>query len=86
MQEPVLVLNANFEPINVCSMRNEPGLRRSEVFIIDLPLKPEFVPLKIPMKGTVEQSPCGGNCAECERHQENICIGCPGTKWYSLKE
>jgi 5-methylcytosine-specific restriction endonuclease McrA len=30
MQEPVLVLNANFEPINVCSMRRAIGLILSE--------------------------------------------------------
>jgi 5-methylcytosine-specific restriction endonuclease McrA len=30
MQEPVLVLNANFEPINVCSMRRAIGLILTE--------------------------------------------------------
>ena len=30
MQEPVLVLNANFEPINVCSMRRAVGLILAE--------------------------------------------------------
>jgi 5-methylcytosine-specific restriction endonuclease McrA len=30
MQEPVLVLNANFEPINVCSMRRAIGLILAE--------------------------------------------------------
>jgi 5-methylcytosine-specific restriction endonuclease McrA len=30
MQEPVLVLNANFEPINVCSMRRAIGLILSD--------------------------------------------------------
>lgn len=72
--------------INVCSMRNEPGLRRSEVFIIDLPLKPEFIPLKIPLEGDAEQTPCEGNCAECDRYQGDICIGCPGTKWYGFNK
>ncbi len=72
--------------INVCSMRNEPGLRRSEVFIIDLPLKPEFLNLQIPLKGELKEAQCGSNCEECERHQEKICVGCPGTKWYGLNK
>jgi len=30
MQEPVLVLNANFEPINICSMRRAGGLIQTD--------------------------------------------------------
>ncbi|MHA1652064.1 MAG: AsnC family transcriptional regulator [Candidatus Helarchaeota archaeon] len=68
--------------INVCSMRNEPGLRRSDVFIIDIPLRPEFIPFKIPMKGDLEHSHCGMDCHDCERYIHDKCKGCPGSKWY----
>ncbi|MFX1296021.1 MAG: AsnC family transcriptional regulator [Promethearchaeota archaeon] len=71
--------------INVCSMRNEPGLRRSDVFIIDISLKPQFIPFRLPIKGEDEISPCKANCGQCERHSEYKCDGCPGTKWYGLK-
>ena len=68
--------------INVCSIRNEPGLRRSDVFIIDIPVKPQYIPFKIPMEGETDVSPCGTNCEQCERLIKNACTGCPGTKWY----
>ncbi|NVM52665.1 MAG: AsnC family transcriptional regulator [Candidatus Helarchaeota archaeon] len=71
--------------INVCSMRNEPGLRRSDVFMIDIPLKPQFIPFKLPIKGEAEISPCNASCEQCERHRGNKCTGCPGTKWYGLE-
>ncbi|MHA1132248.1 MAG: Lrp/AsnC family transcriptional regulator [Candidatus Helarchaeota archaeon] len=68
--------------INVCSMRNEPGLRRSDVFIVDIPLRPKFVPYDIPIGNDNEKSPCGMNCGTCERYIENKCLGCPSTRWY----
>ncbi len=68
--------------INVCSMRNEPGLRRTEIFMVDLPLKPQFIPFKIPNKGDSEICNCGNDCKGCERYGEKSCFGCPGTKWY----
>ncbi|NVM31277.1 MAG: AsnC family transcriptional regulator [Candidatus Helarchaeota archaeon] len=70
--------------INVCSMRNEPGLRRSEVSIIDIPLRPEFIPFKMPIGDDKELAPCGTNCKDCERLTEKKCLGCPTTKWYGL--
>ncbi|MFX1295448.1 MAG: hypothetical protein ACFFD2_11450 [Promethearchaeota archaeon] len=69
--------------INVCSMRSEPGLRRSDVFIIDIPLKPQYIPFKIPMEGEAEVGKCGTKCEQCERYLNNACVGCPGTKWYA---
>lgn len=68
--------------INVCSMRNEPGLRRSDVSIIDIPIMPQFVPFSIPVKGDNEISICGSNCGDCERYKDAKCVGCPQTKWY----
>ena len=70
--------------INVCSMRNEPGLRRSDVFIIDIPLRPDFIPFNIPIDNAKEYAVCGQSCETCERRVENKCAGCPGTKWYNL--
>ena len=70
--------------INVCSMRNEPGLRRSDVFIIDIPVKPQFVPMSLLLRNDKDQSPCGTNCNICERYASKKCAGCPGTKWYNL--
>lgn len=68
--------------INVCSMRNEPGLRRSDVFIIDLPIAPEYIPIKIPIQGDKPRCSCGRTCESCERYVNDQCLGCPGTKWY----
>jgi DNA-binding Lrp family transcriptional regulator len=68
--------------INVCSMRNEPGLRRSDVHIIDLPLKPEYVPFTMPIESTQEITNCGANCELCDRYIQKKCCGCPSTKWY----
>ncbi len=71
--------------INVCSMRNEPGLRRSDVAIIDIPIRPQFIPFKIPIGKSEEPASCGRSCENCERLKENKCLGCPTTKWYELK-
>jgi Lrp/AsnC family leucine-responsive transcriptional regulator len=70
--------------INVCSMRNEPGLRRSDVFIIDIPLRPEFIPFTIPVGGDEPETPCGINCETCERYIQRKCVGCPSSSWYRL--
>ncbi|HUY00813.1 MAG TPA: AsnC family transcriptional regulator [Candidatus Deferrimicrobium sp.] len=71
--------------INVCSVRNEPGLRRSDVFIVDIPLNPQFVPLQIPIKNENTKTSCSRSCDVCERYNEGKCAGCPGTKWYNLE-
>ncbi len=76
--------------IGTCSMRTEPGVRKSETWFGNAPIYPEFMPLDLAPKSTGSAiSPCGRNCADCKRYLADKCLGCPqstvyrGTLWAS---
>lgn len=71
--------------INVCSFRNHPAVRRSEVYICDSPILPQFFNLPIIMENNKEISQCGINCIECEKFKNEKCVGCPGTIHYKFE-
>jgi DNA-binding Lrp family transcriptional regulator len=67
--------------IGICSLRVQKGVRRSEVYIGDLPTYPKFLPMRI----TAERkacAPCGARCSACENFKNKQCLGCPATKSY----
>ncbi len=68
--------------INVCSFRNHASVRRSEVYICDSPILPEFFNLPIFLENDHEITPCGINCKECQKFIEEKCVGCPSSKHY----
>jgi Lrp/AsnC family transcriptional regulator for asnA, asnC and gidA len=68
--------------IEVCSVRAQKGIRRSEAMIGEAPVIPKYLPIKIVANKEDEDAPCGINCGKCMRYQEKKCLGCPATKYY----
>ena len=68
--------------IEVCSVRAQKGIRRSEAIIGEAPVIPKYLPIKIVANKEDEDAPCGINCGKCLRHREKKCLGCPATKYY----
>ncbi len=69
--------------LGVCSIRVHEGVRRSEVFIGDLPVFPRFLPIRISTGKKEEKCPCGANCETCIGLKDDKCYGCPLTLQYS---
>ncbi len=67
--------------LDSCSIRTREGVRRSEVCVGEL-LHPEYLSIPITSSSALEISPCGLDCSECKRYQENKCLGCPATRRY----
>ncbi|MGQ4911704.1 MAG: Lrp/AsnC family transcriptional regulator [Candidatus Thorarchaeota archaeon] len=69
--------------IGTCSMRTEEGVRRSESWFGNAPIKPEFLEINLAphhTKGSI--TPCERDCTTCRRYVENKCVGCPPTTSY----
>ena len=69
--------------IGTCSMRTEPGVRRSESWFGNAPVAPKYLPLNLApgaLGGSV--SPCGRDCVTCKRYKADKCVGCPPTEAY----
>lgn len=72
-------LNAILE---VCSIRSQKGIRRSEAIVGEAPTVPKYLPIKIFATREREVAPCGIHCGECPRFKGQKCLGCPATKYY----
>ncbi len=68
--------------VEVCSVRAQKGIRRSEVTIGEAPVVPKYLPIKIISNKEEEDAPCGINCGKCLRYKNQKCLGCPATKYY----
>jgi DNA-binding Lrp family transcriptional regulator len=68
--------------IGVCSLRVQPGIRRSEVHIGSLPIYPRFLPIRVTPQKKAEIAPCGAKCNRCESFKSKRCLGCPATRFY----
>ncbi len=68
--------------VEVCSVRAQKGIRRSEVTIGEAPVIPKYLPIKIISNKEAEDAPCGINCGKCARYQNEKCLACPATKYY----
>ncbi|MBN2228730.1 MAG: Lrp/AsnC family transcriptional regulator [Candidatus Thorarchaeota archaeon] len=69
--------------IGTCSMRNEPGVRKSESWFGNAPLIPKYLPIDLaprPSGDTV--APCKMDCGTCKRYVSDKCVGCPNTTTY----
>ncbi len=72
--------------IGTCSMRTEPGVRRSESWFGNAPIEPKFLQINL-APGTLGSSvsPCGRDCGACKRYMAEKCVGCPPTEVYRGK-
>lgn len=69
--------------IGTCSMRTEPGVRRSESWFGNAPIAPKYLQVNLApgsLGGSI--SPCGRDCATCKRFKADKCVGCPPTEVY----
>ena len=72
--------------IGTCSMRTEPGVRRSESWFGNAPTFPKFLPLDLAPENTgTATATCGRNCGTCKRYIAEKCLGCPSTSLYKGK-
>ncbi|MFX1580247.1 MAG: Lrp/AsnC family transcriptional regulator, partial [Promethearchaeota archaeon] len=72
--------------IGTCSMRTEPGVRRSESWFGNAPVSPKFLQMDLaPDPSGNSVSPCGRNCGTCKRYIAEKCVGCPPTSVYRGK-
>lgn len=68
--------------VEVCSLRAQKGIRRSEVTIAEAPIIPKYLPIKVVATKESEVAPCGINCGKCLRYENKKCLACPATKYY----
>ncbi|MBS3815387.1 MAG: AsnC family transcriptional regulator [Hadesarchaea archaeon] len=66
-----------------CAIRTHPGIRRSEINIGEVPVRPENIQYTPPLKNK-NTAPCGEKCDKCQRYLEEKCLGCPSTRHYRL--
>lgn len=72
--------------IGTCSMRTEPGVRRSESWFGNAPISPQFLEIDLaPSAMGKSTSPCGRDCGACKRYKAEKCVGCPPTSVYQGK-
>ncbi|MHA2189519.1 MAG: Lrp/AsnC family transcriptional regulator [Candidatus Thorarchaeota archaeon] len=69
--------------LGTCSMRTDPGVRRSETWFGNSPTTPKYVNLDLaPKRGKAGKSPCGIDCSSCRRYEVNKCVACPASPVY----
>ena len=66
-----------------CSIRSQPGVRRSEFYPIGEVYFSPYLPIRFELWGmNLERAPCGVDCGVCERYRDRRCRGCPSTRLY----
>lgn len=68
--------------LGTCCLRTSEGVRRSSVEIGKPPRYPKFLPIRITGNKLKRKTPCGLECRKCGRYSEEICLGCPATRYY----
>ena len=69
--------------IGTCSMRTEPGVRKSESWFGNAPVAPKYLQVNLaPNISGSSVSPCGRDCGACKRYKAEKCVGCPPTEVY----
>ena len=69
--------------IGTCSMRTEPGVRRSESWFGNAPVAPKYLQVDLaPGASSSGIAPCGRDCRSCKRYKAEKCVGCPPTSAY----
>ncbi len=72
--------------LGTCSMRTEPGVRKSESWFGNAPLMPQYLMIDInPQQTGDTAAPCKMDCKTCKRFTTDKCVGCPSTTTYKGK-
>jgi DNA-binding Lrp family transcriptional regulator len=69
--------------VEKCSLRSNPGVRRSEFYPISENEFAQFLQIRayLAHKGK-DKAPCKVDCCTCSRYAEKKCVGCPSTVHY----
>jgi Lrp/AsnC family leucine-responsive transcriptional regulator len=69
--------------IGTCSIRTEPGVRKSESWFGNAPLMPQYLAVNLNPEQTGDSAgPCKMDCQRCNRYAVDKCVGCPCTTTY----
>ncbi len=69
--------------MGTCSMRTEPGVRKSESWFGNAPIIPQYLPINLaPEHQSSTEAPCKMDCKACKRYSMDKCVGCPSTSTY----
>jgi len=69
--------------VEKCSLRSEKEIRRSEFYLVGSVQYSPFLPIREYLAHKeMNVTPCGVNCASCERYKSKRCVGCPASKYY----
>ena len=70
--------------LGTCSIRTQPGIRKSEAWFGNSPTLPEFIHLDLSpaKKKDKSEAACGFVCETCKRFIMDRCVGCPSTDAY----
>jgi len=70
--------------VNSCMLYNLKNVRKSNVLIFGKLSEDIFLPLDFSNFNQLnEKSPCGNSCKYCKSYIQELCIGCPGSKYYN---
>ncbi len=69
--------------VEKCSLRSNPGIRRSEFYPISENEFSQFLQIReyLAHRGK-DKAPCNVDCCTCARYAEKKCVGCPSTVHY----
>ncbi len=71
------------ESLEACSIRSQPGVRRSEFYPIGEIYYSPYLPVRVSLASrSMEKAPCGAVCKRCERYASERCRACPSTVYY----
>jgi len=71
------------EMMSGCSLRSMEGIRKSEVIQLGEKFSSPFLPVRCSLATREgEYGPCGVNCGSCDRYDQELCLGCPATRFY----
>jgi len=69
--------------IEKCSLRSQPGVRRSEFYPVGEVYYSHYLPIRFDLAHkSLDISPCGVDCKTCTRFINSKCAGCAATKIY----
>jgi len=68
--------------VGVCCIRSMPGIRKSEVYVLEDIIYPKYFPIRIIADRKSDTTPCGLKCENCKYYVGGKCLACPATKYY----
>ncbi|MBS7251147.1 MAG: winged helix-turn-helix transcriptional regulator [Candidatus Freyarchaeota archaeon] len=68
-----------------CSLRSQKGIRRSDFYPVAEVYYDPYIDLNLGLRREYVKPPCGVDCKNCVKYQEEKCVACPSTSLYKGK-